>query len=107
MSHKNKKNSNTIPGKAAKAFPEGIIDAREGGITKKDSYIPGSAVIIIITGYISLSKAAPDGRDIWSTLAAVLLAAGYLMIPLGIMARRTAPIRTPMGFPQKRPFHSL
>jgi len=87
MSRKNKKNISTIPGKGGKSFPEKAIAVPAGGITKKGGYILALAIIIIVAGYVSLSKAAPDGRDTWSDLAAVLLILGYLLIPVGIMAR--------------------
>ncbi|HAH30822.1 MAG TPA: hypothetical protein DCL44_00750 [Elusimicrobia bacterium] len=88
MSAKNKKKGSAILGKGAKTFPETGNTVQEGGITKKGGYILGSAAIILTAGYLSLSKAAPDGRDLWANLAAILLTAGYLMIPFGIMARR-------------------
>ena len=88
MSRKNKKNKNILPAAAGEALSgKGIPTRDEGGITKKGAYILGISVIIITAGYISLSNAAPDGRDIWSNLAAFLLIAGYLLIPFGIMSR--------------------
>jgi len=87
MSRKNKKSNGTMPGKGGKAFPEKIIASSGGGISKKGGYVLVLAAIVIVAGYIFLSKAAPDGRDAWSNLAAVLLILGYLLIPVGIMVR--------------------
>jgi len=74
-------------GKGDKTFPEKEIGAFEGGISKKGAYILAAALVVIVAGYIALSKAAPDGRDVWSDLAAILLVLGYLLVPFGIMAR--------------------
>jgi hypothetical protein len=87
MPRKNKKNNGTIRGKGGKAFPEKVIASPGGGITRKGGYVLVLAAIIIVAGYISLSRAAPDGRDTWSNLAAILLILGYLLIPFGVMAR--------------------
>ena len=89
MPRENKRNGGATHGKGGKAFPEKIIAAPVGGITKKGGYVLVLAAIIIVAGYIFLSKAAPDGRDTWSNLAAILLILGYLLIPFGIMARKT------------------
>jgi hypothetical protein len=87
MSRKNKKTSGTIQGKDGKVFPEKVMASSQGGITRKGGYVLVLAAIIIVIGYISLAKAAPDGRDTWSNLAAILLILGYLLIPFGIMTR--------------------
>ncbi|HOI42870.1 MAG TPA: hypothetical protein PK523_07995 [Elusimicrobiales bacterium] len=56
-----------------------------GEISRPGWLIIALSVLIAAAGYFLLSKAAPEGRDIYSNLSPFVILAGYAGVAVGIM----------------------
>ncbi|KAF0126288.1 MAG: hypothetical protein FD189_1024 [Elusimicrobia bacterium] len=56
-----------------------------GEISGAGWLIVAVSVITAVVGYFLLSKAAPEGRDLYSNLSPFVILAGYIGVAVGIM----------------------
>lgn len=74
-------------GAARGGYFSGAAPAEEPGgeISRPGWIIVAASVLTAAAGYWLLSKAAPDGRDIYSDLSPFVILAGYIGVAVGIM----------------------
>lgn len=82
MARKRRSGGEKSPGPSRESLPPRSVLTEEGGGKKpvKAWFAWLSAAALIISGYYSLTKADPWGRNPWAVAAPACLLAGYLLI---------------------------
>jgi len=71
-------------GRAVAVLPAGFT---AGGDASKSRLFWIPALVLVLSGYVSLKRVDPGGQNAWATLSPALLLAGYLLFIPAILSR--------------------